>query len=161
MKVAGQPLTGRRALVTGTTFGIGKAVARRLAASVAVNYRSHPKKAKKIVAEIKAAGGKAIAIHADLSKEREIKTLFASLFEEFGAIDILVNSAGTENKSPFLKMPVRDWYQTSFPRPPVRPNGCFRSILQKAISKQCGQPVVCSVFGRVLPHSVAASPGVI
>ncbi|MGI8965092.1 MAG: SDR family NAD(P)-dependent oxidoreductase, partial [Limisphaerales bacterium] len=74
-----QTLKGRHALVTGASSGIGEAVARRLAAAgaaVVVNYRSHPKEAKKIVTEIKSAGGKAIAIHADVSKEREIKTLF-------------------------------------------------------------------------------------
>lgn len=49
---------------------------------------------QKIVTEIKSAGGKAIAIHADVSKERESKTLFATMFDEFGAIDILVNNAG-------------------------------------------------------------------
>ncbi|MEQ2005558.1 MAG: glucose 1-dehydrogenase [Limisphaerales bacterium] len=112
MKATVQPLNGRRALVTGASSGIGEVVARRLAAAgaaVIVNYRSHPKEAKKIVAEIKSAGGQAIAVHADMSKEREIKAMFARMFREFGAIDILVNNAGIENKSPFLKMPVKDW----------------------------------------------------
>ncbi len=114
MKVTVQPLKGRRALVTGASSGIGEAVARRLAAAgaaVVVNYRSHPKEAKKIAAEIKSAGGQAIAVHADMSKEREIKSMFARMFREFGAIDILVNNAGIENKSPFLDMPVKDWDQ--------------------------------------------------
>jgi NAD(P)-dependent dehydrogenase (short-subunit alcohol dehydrogenase family) len=64
---------------------------------------------KKNLAEIKSAGGQATATHADMSKEREIKTMFARISREFGAIHILVNNAGIENKSPFLKMPVQDW----------------------------------------------------
>lgn len=112
MKETVQSLKGHIALVTGASSGIGEAVARRLAAAgaaVVVNYRSRTKEAKKIVAEIKSAGGEAIAIHADMSKEREIKTMFARIFREFGTIDILVNNAGIENKSPFLDLPVKDW----------------------------------------------------
>lgn len=109
-----QPLKGRIALVTGASSGIGEAVARRLAAAgaaVVVNYRSHPEEAKNIVAEIKLAGGQAVAIHADMSMEREIMSMFTEMFREFGGIDILVNSAGIENKSPFLDMSLEDWDQ--------------------------------------------------
>jgi NAD(P)-dependent dehydrogenase (short-subunit alcohol dehydrogenase family) len=87
-------------------------VARRLAAAarrwLSITGRIR-RKQKKNLAEIKSAGGQATATHADMSKEREIKTMFARISREFGAIHILVNNAGIENKSPFLKMPVQDW----------------------------------------------------
>lgn len=85
------------ALVTGASRGIGRAIAERLAqggASVVVNYSSSPSEAQKTVEKIKAAGGNAIAIKADIGRVSEITRLFDESIKHFGKLDILVNNAG-------------------------------------------------------------------
>jgi 3-oxoacyl-[acyl-carrier protein] reductase len=90
-------LAGKVAVVTGASKGIGASIAESLAAegaSVVVNYASSKSGADAVVARITGKGGKAIAIHADVSKPRDITRLFAETKAAYGKVDILVNNAG-------------------------------------------------------------------
>jgi 3-oxoacyl-[acyl-carrier protein] reductase len=90
-------LPGKVAIVTGASKGIGAAISKALAAegaSVVVNYASSREGADRVVAEIKKAGGKAVAVQADMSKKTDIDRLFTETKAAFGKLDILVNNAG-------------------------------------------------------------------
>src|SRR5207237_10733081 len=90
-------LTGKVAIVTGASKGIGAAIAKGLGAAgaaVAVNYDSSKEGADRVVAEITGKGGKAIAVKGDVSKADDVKRIFAETKKAFGAPDVLVNNAG-------------------------------------------------------------------
>jgi 3-oxoacyl-[acyl-carrier protein] reductase len=85
------------AIVTGASRGIGRAVAKRLAHdgfAVVVNYSGNAAKAQEAVDEIKAAGGQAIAVQADVAVATDVERLFKQTLDTFGTIDVVVNSAG-------------------------------------------------------------------
>jgi 3-oxoacyl-[acyl-carrier protein] reductase len=96
-------LSGKVAVVTGASKGIGASIALHLAgegAAVVVNYASSKEGAERVVAEITAKGGKAVAVQANLAKQAEIQRLFAEAQRAFGKLDILVNNAGVYEFAP-------------------------------------------------------------
>jgi 3-oxoacyl-[acyl-carrier protein] reductase len=96
-------LAGQVAVVTGASKGIGAGIARALTdegASVVVNYSSSKQGADRVVAEIAARGGKAIAVQGDVSKQADIERLFSATKKAFGRLDILVNNAGVYELGP-------------------------------------------------------------
>ena len=96
-------LAGKVAIVTGASKGIGAAIAKYFAAegaSVVVNYASSKEGADRVVKEITGNGGKAVAVQADVSKQKDIERLFAENKKAFGRLDILVNNAGIYDFSP-------------------------------------------------------------
>jgi 3-oxoacyl-[acyl-carrier protein] reductase len=107
-------LANKVAVVTGASKGIGAGIAKALAAdgaSVVVNYASSKEGADKVVAEIKAKGGKAIAVHGDFSKKEDIGKVFGEVKKTFGRLDTLVNNAGVYTFTPLEQVTAEEFYR--------------------------------------------------
>jgi glucose 1-dehydrogenase len=108
----GKALAGQKALVTGASSGIGKAVAIAMGAAgadVVVNYIAGEDSAQELVDAIKDQGRRAIAFKADVSKEDQVQAMFAKMFDEFATIDILVNNAGLQRDAAIDEMTLDQW----------------------------------------------------
>jgi len=107
-----RPLHGQKAIVTGASSGIGRAIALALGAAgadVVVNYRDGEDAAIEVVRQIAQSGSRALAQRADVSREGEVKDLFQRAIEHFGTVDILVNNAGLQRDAAFEEMTLEQW----------------------------------------------------
>ncbi|MFH1926567.1 MAG: 3-oxoacyl-[acyl-carrier-protein] reductase [Chloroflexota bacterium] len=105
-------LEGRVAIVTGASRGIGRAIALRLArlgAKVVVNYRSSRAEADAVVEAIEGAGGRAVAVQADISVAEDAGSLVKAALDAFGHVDILINNAGITRDTLLMRMSEEDW----------------------------------------------------
>ena len=107
-----RPLEGQKAIVTGGSSGIGAAICRafgRAGATVGVNYRSKPEEAAEIVEAIRADGGEALALGADVSKEDDVTAMFDRFVAAHGRVDVVVANAGLQMDSAFSEMTLGQW----------------------------------------------------
>lgn len=145
-------LTGKTALVTGGSRGIGKAIALALAregANVIINYTSSEESAKKVVEELEDLNVKALAVKANVSKIEEINEMMEKIEENFGGIDILVNNAGITRDNLFIRMKEEDWDQVM----DINLKGvflCTKAVVRKMIKQKYGRIInLSSVVGVV------------
>jgi 3-oxoacyl-[acyl-carrier protein] reductase len=161
-------LDGRKALITGASRGIGRAIALAYAhegADVAVNYRSHIAEAEEIVEQIRQLGRQSIALQADVSQESEVNEMVDRVTREFGHIDILVNNAGFVTLSPVESMDVAMWDDIIG----THLRGTFlvtRAILPGMLERRYGRIInVSSQLGQIgrewFAHYSAAKAGII
>ena len=108
-------LENKVAVVTGSSSGIGEAIALAFAdegAAVVVNYSRHEDAAQKVLDKIENAGGKGLVVGADVSDPKEVEAMVQQATDAFGRLDIMVNNAGMEHKMPFLETPFEVWQET-------------------------------------------------
>ncbi|MEJ2734042.1 MAG: 3-oxoacyl-[acyl-carrier-protein] reductase [Anaerolineae bacterium] len=148
--------TDRVAIVTGSSRGIGRGIALRLAkegAKVVVNYRGSEAAAAEVVGQIKADGGEAIAVQADVSQVAEAQTLIDAAKKAYGKIDILVNNAGTTRDTLLVRMSEEDWdivIDTNL-------KGTFNCI--KAVSRQMMRQRYGRIVNITSVSGIAGNPG--
>lgn len=144
-------LLGQKALVTGASSGIGRAIAMSLGdagADVVVNYVSGDDKAQALVEEMRAKGVRAHAFRGDVSDEAQVGAMFRDMIERFGTIDILVNNAGLQQDAPFHEMTLAQWNKVLA----VNLTGqflCSREAVREFMRRGVRKEVSCSA-GKII-----------
>ena len=144
------PLAERVAIVTGASRGIGRAAARRLAAAgAAVVAAARGDHADAVAEEIRGAGGRSVAVSADVTDPRRVEAMVRTALDEYGRVDVLVNNAGIVRDQLALRMSAADWDAV------VATNltaafSCARAVLRPMIRQRGGRIInVGSVVGRM------------
>ncbi|PKM83604.1 MAG: 3-ketoacyl-ACP reductase [Firmicutes bacterium HGW-Firmicutes-13] len=161
-------LKNRAAIITGSSRGIGRAIALQMAkegAKVIVNYASNKEKAIEVENQIKKSGGTAIAIEADISKREEVRKMIALTVEKFGAVDILVNNAGILQQKPFETITDEEWdkmFEINMKGPFI----CSQESIPFMLKNKFGRIINISSIGgqwggHLAVHYSAAKAGVI
>jgi 3-oxoacyl-[acyl-carrier protein] reductase len=144
-------LSGRVALVTGASQGIGRTVAQRLAkggATVAVAARNQ-EKLNELVAEIIGAGGQAAAFALDVADEDQVKATVKAVIAQFGKVDVLVNNAGITRDQLVMRMKRADWdavLQTNLTSAYL----CIQAVMSSMLKQRWGRIInITSIFGQM------------
>ena len=149
-------LTGKCAVVTGASRGIGRAIALQLAgqgAKVVVNYSGSEQKAMQVVDEIKANGGEAIAVQANVSNSESVQQLMKTAVDTYGSLDILVNNAGITRDNLLMRMKDDEWDDV------INTNLkgvflCTKAVTRQMMKQRAGRIInISSIVG------VAGNPG--
>ena len=144
-------LLGQKALVTGASSGIGRAIAIALGeagADVVVNYVSGEDKAQALADEIRAQGVRALAVRADVSDEAQVGEMFSTMIGQLGTIDILVNNAGLQQDAPFHELTLAQWNKVLA----VNLTGqflCSRAAVREFLRRGV-QPEISCAAGKIL-----------
>jgi 3-oxoacyl-[acyl-carrier protein] reductase len=149
-------LNGKIAIVTGSSSGIGRAVAEGLArkgTAVAVHYLKDAEKARAVVAGIEKEGGKAIALQADIGKVADVRRLFAEATERLGGLDILVNCAGVGQYKPVVAVTEED-FAAIFD---VNARGTFFALQEAARRIRDGGRIISISSGGTLDRAPSTS----
>jgi len=134
-------LDGKVALVTGSGRNIGRATVLKLAAEgahVVVNSRTNKAEADAVAQEVRASGGKALSLLADVSKQEQVDSMMSRALSEFGRIDILINNAAIRPHKPFTELTLQDWEEV---RGVVLDGAfyCTRAVINSMVTNQYGR----------------------
>jgi 3-oxoacyl-[acyl-carrier protein] reductase len=161
-------LDGRVAMITGSSRGIGRAIALKLAsmgADIAVNYLTQKDEADKVVAAVVAQGQRAIAFQANVAKSEDVQQMFRGIIDAWGRVDILVNNAGIIKDSLLVRMSEPDWdsvLDTSLRGTYLCTRAALRSMLQNRWGRVINIGSVVGIAGNVGQANYAsAKAGVI